>query len=327
MHDPSPDPPPSPRGLSSALSAVRRVRRRVESYARQYRYLSAAELVAKLRAELGNAEPALVAALEKGILVAWVSAARAPALDAAIPPSEPPDAIGRAPRAFGGDEPPVRFPAVEAGVKDLLSRRIVTPDEYLELTEDAKGAAYTVARGVSAAAVGAVRDAVARDLISGGGLRDFSRSVGPLLAEAGLAEHQVESLYRTQTGLARAAGMQKVLANPIVGEEFPYCAYDATHDARTRPDHMALERLGIQGTNIYRTDDPVIRRYWAPWAWNCRCLVRLLSIEDAAAAGIFEARLWLRTGVPPEIPARVPDPGFALPKGWPDRSRISPVVS
>jgi hypothetical protein len=42
-----------------------------------------------------------------------------------------------------------------------------------------------------------------------------------------------------------------------------------------------------------------------------------MSIEDAAAAGITEAREWLRTGRPPIHPSWVHHPPFDLPKGWP----------
>lgn len=78
-----------------------------------------------------------------------------------------------------------------------------------------------------------------------------------------------------------------------------------------------MEQLGIQGTNIYRADDPVIRKFTPPWRWNCRCHIIPMSIEDAAAAGITEAREWLRTGRPPIHPSWVHHPPFDLPKGWP----------
>lgn len=304
----------------AALVAVRRARARVAAYARRNPYLSGAELVAKLRAELGSAEPALVAAVEKGILGAWLAGARGPAREVP-PPDGPPETA-----APDDPEPVVRFPAIEAGVRDLMRKNLVTPDEYLELAEDAREAAFTVARVVSSEAVGAVRDAVARDLVSGGGLRDFSEAVGPMLEATGLADHQIEAVYRTQTGLARAAGMRAVLDHPLVADEFPFVCYSATHDGRTRPEHAELERLGIQRTNCYYASDPVIRKYWAPWGFQCRCVMIPTTIEDAAARGIYEAREWLRTGVAPAEPTYVADPGFALPKGWPDRSKVAPAV-
>lgn len=305
----------------AALAAVRRARARVAAYARRNPYLSGAELIAKLRAELGGAEPELVAAVEKGILGAWLAGARGPAREVP-PPDGPPE-----PAAAGDDpEPVVRFPAIEAGVRDLMRKNLVTADEYLELAEDAREAAFTVARAVSADAVGAVRAAVARDLVEGGGLRDFSAAVGPMLEATGLADHQIEAVYRTQTGLARAAGMRAVLDHPLVGDEFPYVRWAATRDGRVRPDHLAMETSGIQGSDIYRCDDPQLRRVWPPCSWNCRCIVIPTDVETAAAAGIYEARQWLLTGIPPVEPVWVQSVPVELPDGWPDRSKVAPAV-
>jgi hypothetical protein len=249
MH--TPGEAPVSRGLSAALDAVRRVRRRVEAYARRYRHADAGQIVAKLIAELGEAEPILAASLHRGMLAAWVAAARAPARDLPrydLPPGSPPDGPGARQGAFGEPDGTIRFPAIEAGVRDLLARRVVTPEEYVGLAEDAQGAAFTVARVVSADAVARVQRAVADDLARGGDLRTFRRAVGAELGAAGLGDAQVEALYRTQTGLARAAGMQQVLDHPLVADEFPYVRYSATHDARVRPEHALLERCGIQGT-------------------------------------------------------------------------------
>jgi hypothetical protein len=49
---------------------------------------------------------------------------------------------------------------------------------------------------------------------------------------------------------------------------------------------------------------------------NCRCLLIPRTIEDAADAGVKEAKLWLRTGTPPARPAFTTRLPFALPKGW-----------
>ena len=321
------------RQLAAALKAVRALRARAIRFARQNPLLDSGQLVAKVQAELGATEPRLARAIETGILAAWLGAARGPARDAAPPsrdvfgvePPVPPGPPSGAP--FDPEEGGIRFPGIEAAVRDLMARDVLTEGEFLRLAEDARAAAFTVARVVSAEGVAAVRDALARDLSFGGGLREFGAAVGPILEEAGFSDAQVETLYRTQTALASSVGQRAVLEHPLVGDEFPYVAYDATHDSRVRPDHLALERCGIQGTNVYRCDDPVVRRYWAPWGYNCRCVCRLLTVEDAAAAGVTEAREWMRTGRPPDEPAFVPDPGFPLPKGWPGGGAVAPVVS
>ena len=338
------------RGLSATLAAVRRVRARVLALARRYRDLPTSIQLVRIRAEIARIEPDIARAIQAGILAAWVAAALKPARE--IPADT--DSIGRAdeslqpfhlPSPFQptdsdilsqspgspflpiylappGDDParPVRWPAIEAAARDLLSRRVVTPGTFATLAQDAKQAAFTVAGVMTADAIDATRDAVAHDLISGGTLREFRRRVGAALDAAGLSEPQVETTYRTQTGLARSAGLRTVLDHPLVSDEFPYVAWHATHDGRVRPDHLAMETAGIDGTNVFRCDDPELRRVWPPAGYRCRCHIQPLSLEDAAEAGVREARVWLRTGEPPAQPAFVESVPVILPKGWPTAS-------
>lgn len=335
------------RGLPATLAAVRAARRRVERVVRAHPHVFPSELLALVRREILRAEPLLAKALTGGILAAWVSAARGPArgvLPVTMPPEsesatvyppfttvprpapwfDPPRATGTAVAA----DPLVRFPAVEAAVADLLSRQAVTATQFAQLDDDARRAAFTVARVVTEDAVGEIQDAVTRHVGGGGTLRQFREEVGDVLTAAGLDDHHVEAIYRTQTGQARAAGMRAVLEHELIADEFPYVKYVPVFDGRTRHEHAELGRLGLNGTGVYRRDDPVMIRYWPPWAWNCRCYAIPLTVEDAAAEGVQEARRWLATGVPPTRPEYVSDPGFKLPKGWPVPSpRITPVLT
>lgn len=326
------------RALDLALRAVRRARARVLRFVRKNRFADAGQLLARVQAEIGNSEPAVAKAIEKGIVAAWVGAQLDPARDATPDPTpgelldvEPPFVPPTPPTAYAGAEEPegprVRFPGIEAAVRDLMARKIVTADEFLALSEDAQAAAFTVARVTTADAVEAVRNAIARDLAGGGGLREFRRVVGPLLDEAGYTENMIETLYRTQTAQASAVGQQAVLDHPMVADGFPYVMWSATHDSRVRPDHLAMERSGIQGTAVYRCDDPKLRAVWPPCGYNCRCVVIPLSIEDAAAEGIYEAREWLKTGLPPEVPEYVDSVPVELPPGWPGAGQVEPVRS
>src|SRR5262249_21071406 len=99
--------------------------------------------------------------------------------------------------------------------------------------------------------------------------------------------------------------------------------YSAVHDSRARPEHRHLERLGLDGTAVYRRDDPVILQFWPPWDYNCRCAVVPLTVADAAARGVKEAQEWLRTGQPPAAPAFVAPPPFSPPAGFAGPVRLS----
>ena len=81
-----------------------------------------------------------------------------------------------------------------------------------------------------------------------------------------------------------------------------YQAYVPIHDARTRETHLALGKLGLDGTGVFRRDDPFWDRFTPPWDYNCRCGTNLLTIEAAARMGVQEAKEWLRSGRPPAEP-------------------------
>lgn len=282
-------------------------------------------------------EPLLARTLSDSLLAGWLLGAR----DAAdrVPPEKREQAT--APEIAGGFLPPtilpppltfpepeegepspvVHFPQIEAAAQDLASRRLLTQDEYNLLDAQARETAFTVARVASLDALEKIRDALVVDIAEGGTLRAFAERVDGILGESALSPAHVENVYRTNVAQAYSAAQKDILNHPLIGDEFPYVEYHAVHDSRTEEEHLALETLGIQGTNIYRRDDPVIQLFWPPWRWNCRCMVIPLTLEMAAAKGIKEAVRWLATGVPPANPAYVPMPNFRPPPGW-DRGTV-----
>jgi SPP1 gp7 family putative phage head morphogenesis protein len=210
----------------------------------------------------------------------------------------------------------VRLPAIEAAVQHLQGLQLIDEAGFRRLERDARRGAFTVARIASEDAMAKVRDAVMEDVRDGGTLRQFRQRVEDALGGSMLAERHLETVYRTNTAKAMTAGLMEALAHPLVADEFPYLAYHATHDARTRENHLRMETLGLDGTNIYRRDDPVWRTFLPPWDFNCRCMVTPMTVEDAAAAGVSEARAWLADGVPPPIPCHVEAPPFGPSSSW-----------
>lgn len=320
--------------ILTPTKTIRAAKRRIMRLARQNPLTPPWSLMALAAAEIRQTAPELVQRLAPALLKGWVDAARRLARDAGVEQldrSPPPPAPSST--RFGPE--PVRWPAIEASVQDLVGRAVVTWPEYRQLSEQAQATAFTTARVLTEDGIDRVRQAVAETVADGKTLKQFNREVGPIMANAGLGGHQIETIFRTSVGQAVGAGMRTVLQHPGVREEFPYLAYAAIHDSRTgdkvkglpHPSHLMMESLGIQGTNIYRADDPVILKFFPPWRWNCRCSVVPLSIEDASAAGIREAKIWLRTGIPPYTPAWVPHPPFDLPRGWPrGGTGIRPIV-
>lgn len=301
-------------------SAAERLRRRLlESVARLGRSQKAIA-AARQTAEAG--EPKLVAELAEAQLVSYLR----PYYELAshLPPRKP---TGTALARF--DLPGRRgvvFPAVIKGAEFLQTRIGFTPAELVSLDADARAVAFTVARAQTVKAVEAVRDAIAEDIRQGGTLREFRANIADALEASPLGDAETETLYRTHVGRAYASGKAAVFEMPEVRSAVPYLRYVATHDTRVRDEHLALETLGLNGTGIYRSDDPIWRLFYPPWDWNCRCEVIPLSLKAAARAGVREAQEWLRTGKPPAVPEWVEIPDFPLPRGWvPVGRRLTPI--
>jgi hypothetical protein len=111
-------------------------------------------------------------------------------------------------------------------------------------------------------------------------------------------------------------GRESLASHPIVDELFPYAEYFAIHDSRAEDTHLAMETLGLDGTGIYRTDDPVWDFFTPPWRWCCRCAKNLMTVEAAARKGVLEAKIWLDTGIKPPLISRLPEIPFRPEPGW-----------
>lgn len=199
-------------------------------------------------------------------------------------------------------QPLIKFPLLDAALDNLLSRNILTRDQYDALTTAERNRAFTVAGDITRDTIFKIRDALTANIQAGASFKDFKKAVRGDLEESFLGPGHLETVFRTNAQTAFSEGHETIAANPIVAELFPYQEYLAIRDTRARETHLDLEKLGLNGTNIYRRDDPVWSFFTPPWDYNCRCGVNLLTVERAAERGVAEARKWLRTGYPPIIP-------------------------
>lgn len=274
-------------------------------------------------AVFGSVEPLIADSLASSLLASWVlgtAKVAKPAPKWQLPPAPL--------RTMGGEPTLARYPQLERSLTALREKRIVDPATYKALSAEAKQTAFTIARAGSLQAVEKIRDAIVTDLHEGGSLRDFRARIASAIEGSQISPAHVETIYRTQVGQAYAVGQLAALQHPVIGSAFPYLMWSATHDSRTRPDHLAMERHGQNGTAVYRSDDPMWVTLFPPAAWNCRCIAIHLSVRDAARHGSLEAKEWLATGKRPTTPqfARLPYP-LILPKNWPTHDRIQPIAA
>lgn len=215
-------------------------------------------------------------------------------------------------KADGGK---IVYPKLQEGARALLDRQIVTREQFDAMSLTAASSAFTVAELNCDRAIAKVRDTIARHVQDGGSLQEFKAD--EVMQRSTMGPGHLENVYRTNIQGAFRDGQETVMSNPIVAGMFPYQAYHAIHDGRVRETHKALETLGLNGTNVYRRDDPFWDHFTPPWGYQCRCGTNALTIDAAAELGVKEAIAWRDSGSPPSEPEHrlefipfSPPPGF-----------------
>ena len=218
------------------------------------------------------------------------------------PPKKPPGPPWPRFTFYEEDDRDLRFPLIEEAAKRLADRQIMTRAQWEAADRTAREQAFFVTADISVDTIDSIRNAMVFDLDEGTSLKSFTKTVEEALGGSPIGPGHLENVYRTNVQAAFRDGRETLASDPIVSAVFPYQAYDAIHDARARHDHLALEGLGLDGTNIYRRDDPIWDYFTPPWDYNCRCGVNLRTLEAAARAGVREAQEWVKTGKPPARP-------------------------
>jgi SPP1 gp7 family putative phage head morphogenesis protein len=275
--------------------------------------LTAYDLIREIHRILNENISRIINTVKRPLLASWIGPtyehAREAHGDRDIPPT-------RSIIIPAGDGHGVKYLIHERGLDWLAEKRMVPTWLHAQLDASAQRSAEYIAYATTEATAAKLAATLADSIRHGGNIRNFRQAVDAAFGSSPLSRPALETLYRTNSGRAFAAGQQYILSHPIVGDQFPYVLYSAVHDSRTEPTHKMMESLGLNGTAVYRADDPVIRKFWAPWRWNCRCACISISVADAAKHGCQEAIQWQKTGIPPAVPQYVKHPPFELPKGW-----------
>lgn len=205
----------------------------------------------------------------------------------------------------------VEFPAAKASAEALVRKKVYTPQKFRELSDEARANAFTVSAQITQHSRETIRDRLGEMIEEGADRQQFMEEFKTLP----LSEAHLEQVFRNNVRSAFSEGMEDVLDEPAVGEAFVYRLYNAIDDDRVRKNHLALETLGIQGTNVYHKDDPVWKTFRPPWSWLCRCDWTAISIRQAAQLGIKSAQTALANETTPE-PDFVKMPPFQPPPLW-----------
>ncbi len=318
-------------GLSTAFlqEVVQRITN--HDFTNRWEALEAARKVVQLF------EPLLAEHLSDAVLAGWVTgydnvAAQFPAwlqkeftdTIRRSPPSEPPS---KGFFSMFDREPELRLLNTENATKRLMERNILTRPQFDAAKESAQRQAFTIAGDLGTDTINRMRDFLNEDIASGTSLESFKQRVEENLGASPIAPGHLENVYRTNLQSAYRDGRETLRSNPIVAATFPYQEYFAVHDGRARSEHRQLEKLGLNGTGIYRVDDPFWEKFTPPNGYQCRCGTRLLTLLQASHAGVHEAQEWMRTARAPIQPefryAHIP---FAPTPGFGSRGNVGVIV-
>jgi hypothetical protein len=200
-----------------------------------------------------------------------------------------------------------RYPVHDEAASALGKLRLVRYSDYVRLSLEERRKAFCAPKIEDLEIAAKIRALVEKCSDQ----RDFDRTMLRTFGNTlGMSDNDLEKTFRANKMRAFARGNQAVLDMPFVGSGFPYMSFEAVHDNRTPQSHLALEHFGLDGTNIYRRDDPFWRLFMPPLTDLCRCTTIALSIEMAAKKGVREAMEWLKTGRCPSRPQWVGMPPF-----------------
>jgi SPP1 gp7 family putative phage head morphogenesis protein len=211
---------------------------------------------------------------------------------------------------------PLKFRFREAADWFAQKVKLVLPrDQFDQLSAEVKSRAFTVATVTKAEVLNDTLEAVQVAIDEGLTLADFGEMLGQIMDArgwSGLTPWHVETVFRSNVQSAYGAGRweQQLLQR----DDFPYLRYQATHDSRVRASHLALD------DTIAPIGDPFWRKFYPPWAYNCRCYAESLSEEEARAIGIKPVNI---LEAPRDDDFTSPAAGFAF---EPDLSKLDPVL-
>jgi len=209
---------------------------------------------------------------------------------------EAPEVFSKGPVALAADgsapdpsrTPPFLSLPFDEAIAEFESRRIVTPEEFEGMDEDARSSAFTATQLAHETLVARARDLLLRTLRDGGTFEDFRRALTGDESALGVTPSSpwyLETVYRTNVQMSYGAGRLELLTSPAVQAARPYLERRTARDDRVRETHAALEGA------IYENGSEAATANAPPYLdgelqFNCRCVLVARRAEDVDASRV-----------------------------------------
>lgn len=207
-------------------------------------------------------------------------------------------------------------PVAEKAVEAVKQWNVVKRDDFDQLADAQRSRAWTITGINSQKALEKIRQSVATLPDTGASRIQWYHTVKQEFDKSALGPARAELVYRVASTRMWAEGAAKTVSNPVITNLLPYVKVYTINDSRRTIACRMMSRNGINGSAIYRKDDPAYIHNRTPRHYNCRCHDSYMTVAQAARAGVPEAIEWQKTGKPPEKPYFVPYFEVPMPPGW-----------
>lgn len=288
--------------LDNAARGARAAKRIVRDAAEGIAAISPEKTVDEILAEMDDilrgTKPAMQAVLGRAALADVVTATldiadKVPDVEQRRHDDSPPD--DRVSELLGDDDSGVRFPILDSAETQLRDAPIFVGQRFLQTAAAVQRGAFGITADLTESAVEDIRDVLADNIAGGLNREKFIADVSERLgAGSPLSEARLDTIFRANSEASTKRAMNDALNHWLVADHFPYRKYLYTRDSRVRESHKIMGTTGgLDGTGVYRADDPVWKVLQPPFAFGCRCRSAPLTVEGAARYGVQEAIDWL----------------------------------
>jgi SPP1 gp7 family putative phage head morphogenesis protein len=163
----------------------------------------------------------------------------------------------------------------EEAIESFRERRLVSPEEFRQLSDEAKQRAFTATRLAADQVRQRAQREVLRALEEGTTLDEFAAQLRTAEVSLGVTPSDpayVETVFRTNVASSYGAGRYRQLRSPAVVKMRPFVQYRNAGDARVTDICREL------GGKVFRQDDPSWQRFAPPNHFNCRSVI--VSLPD-----------------------------------------------
>jgi SPP1 gp7 family putative phage head morphogenesis protein len=213
-------------------------------------------------------------------------------------------AVSSPPSLDGRGKGRVKFQAlntpleIEAARRFLLTKPLMTDEEFDRLDANAKRRAFTISRVENTRILADVRQAIADAIQPGVTPQELEQAAIRAFQTYGVTQqspYHAATVFRTNIQTAFHDARWQMMNAPGIQSEIAYLRYITKDDARVRANHRPMHNV------IRPIDDPIWSVWYPPNGFNCRCSVEPVMRAEAEARSLQPTE---------PIPDVRPDPGF-----------------